>query len=150
MLINEEKGLKVAFLSFSQQLLSSDCVSSTLLSVEPAMLKGLCEIGPVRMGEASLAGLRSEPQVTGPIGINAVVLIHGCNATRHHAFSCAPSCLMYERGSKESGRSFKIYDQLKIISGKVFQNGYTKSLLMMVLGQVSSNMTPAGKWVVLL
>lgn len=102
------------------------------------------------MGEASLAGLRSEPQATGPIGIRAVVLIRGSSATRHQAFSRAPSCLMYERGRAGSVRSFKIYDQLKIISGEVFQIGYKKSLLMMVLGQVSSNMTPAGRWVVLL
>lgn len=119
-LINEEKGRKMVFLSFSQQLLSSDCVSSTLLSVEPAMLKGLCEKGPVRRREASLAGLRSEPQATGLIGIRAVVLIRGCNATRHHAFNRAPSCLVYERGSKESDPS-KFMTYWKSLVGKFFK-----------------------------
>lgn len=44
------------------------------VSAGPTVLKGLCEQGPVRMGEASLVRL-SEPQATGSVGVRARVLV---------------------------------------------------------------------------
>lgn len=59
--------------SFSESATAELCVPGTL-SAGPTVLKGLCEEGPVTMGEASLVRL-SEPQATGSVGVRARVLV---------------------------------------------------------------------------
>lgn len=53
------------------------------------MLQGLSEEGPVKIGETSLAGFRSEPEAADPVGVRARVLV--CVMPHGSKLSAMPS-----------------------------------------------------------